>query len=138
MAGPFVQKESVKRISSPEQFNDYLHVTAPALWAVLAAVILIVAGLFLWSNVAAVESYASGEAQVKDGVLTVRLDNEEYASIVEVGMNVRVGDLVTPVLSLGRDERGDLLVIARADLPDGTYPASVSYRSTRIIEMLFN
>ena len=31
------RKESVERVSSPEQLSDYLHVTSPAIWVVLAA-----------------------------------------------------------------------------------------------------
>ena len=35
------RKESMERVSSPEILRDYLHVTSPAIWVVLAAVILL-------------------------------------------------------------------------------------------------
>ena len=35
------RKKSLERVSSPEQLNDYLHVTSPAVWVVLAAVIVL-------------------------------------------------------------------------------------------------
>ena len=38
------RKASVERISSPEQLNDYLRVTNPSVWIVLAAVVLLLAG----------------------------------------------------------------------------------------------
>ena len=132
------RKESVERVSSPEQLSDYLHVTSPAIWVVLAAVILLLAGLFVWSGVTAVESYATGRAEVRGGVLTMTFDDAERAENVEVGMNVRVGDMVTPVLSIGCDEGGAPLAVADANLPDGSYDARVGYRSTQIIQMLFN
>ena len=50
------RKESMERISSPEKLDDYLHVTTPAVWLVLAAAILLLAGLFAWSAATAVES----------------------------------------------------------------------------------
>ena len=53
-------------------------------------------------------------------------------------MNVKVGDLVTPVLSVGSDEEGNPIAVANAKLPDGSYEASVGYKSTQIIDMLFN
>ena len=53
-------------------------------------------------------------------------------------MNVKVGDLTTPVLSVGSDENGNPIAIANANLPDGSYEASVGYKSTQIIDMLFN
>ena len=132
------RKESIERVSSPEQLSDYLRVTSPAVWVVLAAVILLLASLFVWSSVTAVESYAAGDAEVRGGVLTLTFDDAEKAANVEIGMNVSVGDLVTPVLTLGRDDDGRLLAVAEVGLPDGSYEARVGYRSTKIIEMLFN
>ena len=138
MEQPLFRKESVERVSSPEQLSDYLHVTSPAIWVVLAAVILLLASLFVWSSVTAVESYAMGRAEVRGGVLTLTFDDAEKAGNVEVGMNVKVGDMVTPVLSVGTDGDGRLLAVADSNLPDGTYDARVGYRSTQIIDMLFN
>ena len=131
------RKESVERVSSPEQLSDYLHVTSPTVWVVLAAVILLLASLFVWSSVTAVESYAAGSAEVRGGVLTLTFDDAEKAQNVEVGMNVKVGDLVTPILTLGHDNDGALLAVADVSLPDGRYEARVGYRSTKIINMLF-
>ena len=138
MEQPLFRKESAERVSSPEQLSDYLHVTSPAIWIVLAAVILLLASLFVWSGVTAVESYAAGTAEVRGGVLTLTFDDAEKAANVEVGMNVSVGELVTPVLSVGTDEDGRLLAVADAKLPDGFYEARIGYRSTQIIDMLFN
>ena len=132
------RKKTLERVSSPEQLNDYLHVTSPSVWIVLAAVILLLAGLFVWSGVTAVESYATGSADVRGGVLTMTFDDAEKADNVEVGMNVKVGEIVTPILSVGKDENGDLLAVANVSLPDGNYDARVGYRSTQIINMLFN
>ena len=138
MEQQYFRKESVERISSPEQLSDYLRVTSPTVWIVLAAVILLLASLFVWSGVTAVESYAAGSAEVRGGLLTLTFDDAEKAQNVEVGMNVSVGDLAAPVLSIGHDDAGRLLVVANVSLPDGNYEARVGYRSTKIIDMLFN
>ena len=131
-------KKTLDRVSSPEQLNDYLHVTSPTVWIVLAAVILLIAGLFVWSGVTAVESYATGSADVRSGVLTLTFDDAEKAENVEVGMTVKVGDVSAPILSVGHDKDGNLLAVANVSLPDGSYEARVGYRSTQIINMLFN
>lgn len=138
MKQPLFRKESVERVSSPEQLSDYLHVTSPAIWVVLAAVILLLASLFVWSSVTAVESYATGRAEVRGRVLTLTFDDAEKAEQVAVGMDVKVGSTTTPVLSIGEDENGRILAVANADLPDGTYDARVVFSSTQIIDMLFN
>ena len=138
MEQPLLKKENVERVSSPEQLSDYLHVTTPAIWVVLAAVILLLASLFVWSGVTALESFAAGEAEVHSGVLTLRFDDAEKAANVEVGMNVKVGNLTAPVLTVGSDGEGKPIAAANVDLPDGSYEAKVSYKSTQIIAMLFN
>ena len=103
----------------------------------LAAVIVLLAGLFVWSSVTAVESYASGTAEVRGGVLTFRFDDVARAENVVAGMDIQVGELAAPVTSVGRDEDGTPIAIANIDLPDGDYPARIRYRSTQIIQMLF-
>ena len=138
MEQPVFRKESIERVSSPEQLSDYLHVTSPAIWVVLSAVILLLASLFVWSGVTAVESYAAGTAEVRGGVLTLRFDDADKAANVTEGMDVKVGGIVTPVLSTGQGEDGKLLAVAEANLPDGRYEARVGYKNTQIIEMLFN
>ena len=132
------RKESIDRISSPEQLGDYLHVTAPAVWIVLLAVLLLMASLLAWSAVTAVESYTAGTAEVRGGVLTLTFDDGEKAENIEVGMSIKIGEYSTPVLSVGQDGDGKVFAVAETNLTDGAYEAKVGYRSTRIIEMLFN
>ena len=36
---PIFREKSLKRITSPEELSDYLRVTSPSVWLVLAAVI---------------------------------------------------------------------------------------------------
>ena len=40
------RKKSLDRLSSPEQLNDYLHVTSPGIWIVLGAVIFLLISIF--------------------------------------------------------------------------------------------
>ena len=43
------RKKSLDRVSSPEQLNDYIRVTTPAVWLVLLALVILLAGMLLWS-----------------------------------------------------------------------------------------
>ena len=45
------RSETLKRISSPEQLTDYLRVTNPGIWVVLAAVLALLVGFFVWMSV---------------------------------------------------------------------------------------
>ena len=44
MSEQIYREKSLERIASPEELNDYLHVTNPAVWLIMAAVIILLAG----------------------------------------------------------------------------------------------
>lgn len=133
-----MEDSNLHRISSPEQLNDYLKVTSPKIWVLLSAVILLVAGLLLWSSFTTIESYATGTAQAVGGELVVTFDDPEKASKVQPGMEMEVGDVETEVLAVGTNENGDLIASAHAHIPDGSYKVRVGYKATQVISMLLN
>jgi len=132
------RKESMERIQSPEQLNDYLRITNPTIWVVLAAVILLLAGLLVWSAFASIESFAQGTARVENGEMTVLFDDADSAGKVTTGMEVTVGDVSSAIKSIGRTESGTVFATADTDLADGVYDAKVAYRQTQVITLLFN
>ena len=63
MSDLFRQK-NLDRVSSPEQLNDYIRVTKPSVWLVLVALIILLAGMLIWSIFGTVEvKDADGTAQ---------------------------------------------------------------------------
>lgn len=48
MGNPVFRQKSIEKISSPEQMNDYIRVSNPSVWIILAAVIVLLAGVFVW------------------------------------------------------------------------------------------
>lgn len=130
------RKESLERIQSPEQLNDYLRVTNPSVWVLLTAVILLLAGLLIWGAVTDIDSVAAGSAEVTDGVLTLRFDKDAITDGIEVGMSVTVGETDYPIRTLGYDEQG-YFALADTDLANGVYEAGVQYKHTQILRLLF-
>ncbi len=58
------RKKSLDRVSSPEQLNDYIRVTTPSVWLVLLALVILLAGMLVWSVFGTVEARnAEGEAE---------------------------------------------------------------------------
>ena len=129
------RKESLERIESPEQMNQILRVTNPSVWLLLTAVILLLVGLLVWGSFTYIDSVAYGRAEVADGVMTLRFDDEELAKSVEEGMLITVGETSSEIRSLGRDEQG-VFALADTDLADGEYTAGVRYRQTQILRLL--
>lgn len=132
------RKKSIDRISSPEQLNDYLRVTSPSIWIILTAIIVLLAGLLVWSSVTTIESYVEGTSEVKSGVMTIRFTDQEKARNVEQGMIVSAGDTQTTVSAIARDGNGLLIATAQTALADGFYPVRISYRQTQVLSLLFD
>ena len=53
------REKSMERVSSPEELNDYIRVTTPSVWLVLAALILLLAGMLAWGVFGTVEAHAA-------------------------------------------------------------------------------
>ena len=132
------RKKSLERISSPDQLDEYLHVTRPSLWLLLAAVILILVGMMVWANYASLESYAKGTRQVTNGTMTIHFDDVMAARNVQEGMEVRAGKTKTTIKSIGQAEDGSVIAVADSKLHDGSYDVQVRYRTTQVLKLLFN
>lgn len=132
------QVASGGRLSSPEQLNDYLRVTNPKIWVLLAAIALLLIGLVAWSVVTSIESYATGTAVVESGELSITFEDENSAKFVETGMTIEIGDVKTDVLAVGMDRDNNITATAQANVPDGTYQVRVAYKTTQVVKMLFN
>ena len=130
--------QDVRRMSSPEQLNDYLKVTSPKIWLLLAAVVLLIGGLLLWSSFTTIESYATGTARAVGGELTVTFDDAKKAGKVQAGMEMTVGDVQTEIRTVGTNENNEIVASAHAKIPDGLYTVRVGYKTTQVLSMLLN
>ena len=132
------RKKSLEKITSPESLSDYLHVTSPAVWLILVAVILLLAGMLIWSSVASIDSFVTGTAQVEDGSMHILLDDEQFASVIQPGMLVKVGESECRILSIGTGPSGTTFATAETPLADGSYSARIILRQTQVLRLLFN
>ncbi len=48
-ASGIFREKSMERVASPETLNDYIRVTTPSVWIVLAATVLLLVGMLCWS-----------------------------------------------------------------------------------------
>ena len=132
------RKKSMERISSPEELGETLRVTSPAVWMILTAVILLLAGLIVWGSLASIDSYVTGTAQVENGTMRILFDDSDYVKNVETGMKVVVGDTETRIASIGTGADGTTFAMAPTTLADGSYEAKVIYKQTQVLRLLFN
>lgn len=49
------RNESLDRVNSPEELNDYIKVTSPSVWIVLSAIVLLLVGFIVFACFAEVD-----------------------------------------------------------------------------------
>ena len=135
------REKSLEAIESPESLNDYLKVTSPGVWLVLAAVVVLLAGAILWGifghirttaqvavkaeggKVVCYVPYTQAEGILKQGV--VKLDGREYLLDTEGDLNVEIipEDASVTLRKAGDLSAGDPVVLVPVDasLEDGVY-----------------
>ena len=131
------RQQSLERISSPEQLTDYLKVTNPGICALLAAVIILLGGLFAWSVAGRLETSVSGIAIVENGQAQVML-TDVSGSAISAGMPIRINDEEYFIAEVGTDDYGRAVAYAPINKADGKYDVKVVTESVHPIKFLFN
>lgn len=81
----------IQRITSPEQLNDYIHVTNTGIWIILASILVFLLGFVCWIFAGTLEvSFAS--YLCNDGATSLAFITPDNASKLKQGMTVRIPD----------------------------------------------
>ena len=143
------RQKSIERISSPEQLHDYIRVTSPRLWMLLAAIIVLITGLIIAASTfrmentreipAVVEREEKGE---QPGMwISISLPPEQK-DLISVGMKARVGGEQAKVTFLFEDAEGLKAILELDDpeklLPEGNYTAEIVLEESTPISFLLN
>ena len=127
------RKKALERISSPDQLTDYLCVTNPGIWVILAAILALLVGLLAWGTIGTLETSARVKVIIADHTAqVVPLGSERLAE----GMTLCVASQETVIASTGRDDFGRIFGVAELPLPDGVYDGTVVVEQTRPIDFL--
>ena len=143
MQSHLFRKQNVERISSPEQLQDYMRVTNPGIWMVLAAVIVLLAGLLAASALVKVETTveAKGEIAQAGGEVVMTLAPQAGQAVRE-DMPVRLAGQDGRVAYVYESD-GETIVKAELDkaaeaLPAGTYDVEIVTETLSPISFLLN
>lgn len=159
MENSIFRKSSLERISSPEQLNDYIRITSPGVWLALAAVLILVAALFIWAIFGNVPTTYTCNGEAKGGVAVCYLPLADAAAVAP-GMEVQVGEYAGVVERVAQtplsyteaaaqhesDYAAHALGIAEWNIrveietnaPDGFYPLTIIAQTQKPISFLTN
>ena len=132
------RKSSLERIQSPDQLDQYLKVTTPMVWVLLAAILVLLIAGFWWASQMEISSRIEATGTVENGTMTIALRDETARKVVATGMVVRVGDITGTISSMTTDTDGLQKAVLLMSLPDGTYNVQISYKTSQLLSLLFN
>lgn len=157
MENNIFRSKVIKRISSPEQLNEYIKVSSPAVWLIFTVIILLFIGVGAWGILGHIETKQDAFCIVKDGnatcyVQTQKIDGISNGSTVRInGVDGKVSYLNDkPIevsanfdsyaMHVGEINQGDWLVPIDVDikLEDGVYNCEIILESISPISFLIN
>lgn len=62
MQNQIFRKKSLDRVSSPDQLDEYIHVTNPSIWIVFAAIVVLLIGACVWGVMGYLDTTATAAA----------------------------------------------------------------------------
>ena len=128
------RKKTVDKISSPEQLTEYLRVTSPRMWIILAAVIMVLFAVIVWGILGRMETVKEARVIVSDGqARIVTVDS----TVIEKGMTMRIDGQEFTIGETESDEFGRPVGLADVALPDGSYDGTIVIDQTRAVLSLF-
>ena len=151
------REKSLKRVASPEELDDYIKVTNPGIWLLLACVIIFLAGILAWGYFGKLESLMTVYGKSENGSFTGYVTGKKFMELNE-GMEVRAEEThgyitalspyptpageIIPQSSLEKfDFKADTPlypVSCNLSLPDGVYEASIVLEEIKPLSLIFD
>ena len=134
------REKSMKRISSPEQLDDYIKVTGTGMWMIMGAVILLLAGVCVWGIFGHLDTVIKAPVVVKDGTLMCYIKETDREQVAVDVPAQAYGTLTPYAMHIGGFADGEWVYTAAADteLADGVYEGEVVVESIAPAFFIFN
>ncbi len=126
------REKSLEKIQSPESLNDYIRVSNPGVWLIVAAAIILLVGACIWGIFGHVDTSVSTQAVVTDGIAVC-----EVVNVDPDAAKVTIGNAECPVINVEIGDNGSCTILAQTELPDGTYDATVTVESIKPFSLIF-
>ena len=151
------REKSIKKISSPEQINDYIKTSNPSIWIIFSAVAILLIGALTWTVFGELEITVPSVTVCKDGKAYcyisendmekmtdnayARIEGSEYDLDNISKLPVTATEVISSYgLHIGNFESNEWVYTAEIEstLEDGIYKTNIIVESVSPISLLMN
>ena len=152
------RRKSLDRISSPDQMGDYIRVSNPSVWMILAAIIVLLIGVCVWGFFGSLDTVLQTGGECRDGQLVLYVRENDFSklgadTLVSVdGKEFGISEISeypaevdksynSYLVHLAGFSAGDWVYAVKVDaagLKDGIYSVKVITESIRPIDFVRN
>lgn len=139
MSESVFREKSLEKVKSPDNLNEYIRVSNPGIWLLLAAVVVLLLGFCIWGVFGQLHTVVKTDAHCENGVLTCSLPGD-YAQAVQPGMPVTVGGHRGTVseVDVRSGSQSTCVAVLNEPIADGTYHAVIEIESLHPMSFLLN
>lgn len=81
MENSIFRQKSIDRISSPEEFDEYVKVASPGLWVFLGGIVIFLLGVFVWAQFGSLDTTVNCSVLSRGDEIFVYIDEVDIGSI---------------------------------------------------------
>ena len=129
MSKPLFRQKSLDKLTSPEQMGDYIRVSNPSVWLLLAAIIALLIGVCVWGVFGRLDTTLQTAGVCKNGQLVFYIREADVGklskkTLVSVnGNDYAVSEIADTPIPL--DESFDPYLLHRLELSEGDWVYAV-------------
>ncbi len=157
MSEGLFRKNSLDKIASPEQVNDYIKTSNPSIWVIFAVAALLLTGVAVWGIFGTIDITVGAVAVCEDGSSVcyisesdierisdpalVRINEESYTLTDISKLPVPAEETLSPYgMHLASIDEGEWVYSASVDgkMKDGIYKAEIVIESISPVSLLMN
>ena len=141
MSKPLFRQKSLDKITSPEQMGDYIRVSNPGVWMILAAIIALLVGVCVWGIFGRLDSTLQTAGVCKDEQLVFYIRENDFDKLSENalvsvdGKEYTVSEIAERPLQL--DESFDSYLLHRLELSEGDWVYAVKANTPEVKDGIY-
>lgn len=139
MSEPIFREKSLEKVKSPDNLNEYIRVSNPGVWLLLAAIIALLLGFCIWGIFGQVRTVVQADVHCEQGTVVCHIP-DSAAGQVRPGMTIIIEGHKGTIAEIELRANGQTTctITMNEPLEDGIYDGTIEIESLRPITFLLN